>query len=107
NSINNLGQEIHDFFTIDLYILLTQFSSFFIQWLILGYWTLKVKLLFFAWDVAQQLIADLNISVYVNFAWSHLESRTLSMLTFFRVPEAVNILISAGITKYIMRFIGV
>lgn len=106
NAIVSVGQEISDFFTTGLYETLTQWTAWFIKWSVVAMFKAKLAALEFSWDVAQELLTSLNISAYLNNAWSSLESRTLSMLVFFRVPEAVNIVLGAGVTKFVMRFIG-
>lgn len=106
NAIVALSQDINDFFSVGIYHLLTQFTAWFIRWYMVGMWTAKLALLTFSWDVAQELISSLNLSVMLQTAWSSLESRTLSMLVFFRVPEAVNIILSAAVTKFVFRFLG-
>lgn len=59
----------------------------------------------FAFDVARQIMVDLNINGYLQNAWSGLDSEYLSYATLLQIPAAVNILVSASITRYVLRFI--
>ncbi len=106
DAIVNLGQQVSDFFTVGIYNLLAKFTAWFIKWYMVAWFKAKLAALAFSWSVAQELMTSLDISAYLDSAWGALESRTLSMLVFFRVPEAVNIIISASVTKFVFRFLG-
>jgi len=106
NAVTGVGQQISDFINVGIYTLLTKFAAQLIKWYVAAMWKAKLAALVFSWGTAQELLSSLNVSSYLNTAWSSLESRTLSMLVFFRVPEAVNIIISAAATKFVFRFFG-
>jgi hypothetical protein len=59
----------------------------------------------FAWDVAKQILQDLNFSAYLASAWGALPGNVAGLLTICRVPEVLTILASAVVTKYVLRFI--
>jgi len=59
----------------------------------------------FAWGIAKQIMTDLSISERLNAAFEVLPSDLLSTIFFFRVPEALNLIISAFITRFVLRFI--
>lgn len=106
NAINNSAQDVYNFFHGGLYELLTKWTAWFIRWFVVGMFKAKIAALTFAYDVAQELITSMNLSAYLNNAYASLESRTLAALTFFRIPEAINIIISASVTKFVFRFLG-
>jgi len=106
NAINDASDQIHKFLSDEVYQFLTKFVAWFVKWSVVAMWKIKLAVLKFAWDVAQEIITSLNISQYINAAWSSLNSQVLSMFVFFRVPEAVNIILSASVTKFVLRFIG-
>jgi Protein of unknown function (DUF2523) len=106
NSINQLAQTVSNFFTTDLYTLLSNFTAWAVQWAVVAMWKTKLALLQFSWTVAQQIIVNLNLSVYLNNAWASLNSQVLAMLVFFRIPDAVSMILSASVTKFVFRFLG-
>lgn len=106
NAINATTQDLSDFIHTGFYQKLTEFTAWFIRWWVVGMFKAKIAALTFAYDVAQELLTQLNISSYLNAAYANLESRTLAMLTFFRIPEAINIILSAATTKFVFRFLG-
>lgn len=59
----------------------------------------------FAWEVAEQIIQDLGVTDALNSAWSTIPGDTVSVLTFFQIPQMVSILVTAFITAYVMKFI--
>lgn len=106
NSVVQVGQQVADFIAFGAYDLLTKFTAWFIKWYMVAWWHAKLAALTFSWSVAQELITSLHLSEYLNAAWGSLESRTLSLLVFFKVPDAVNIILSAAVTKFVFRFLG-
>ena len=81
------------------YEIFVEISTWFVIWQIEA----KIFFLKFAWDVAQNLLANIGISSMIESSWSAIDSTTMSYITFFRLPEAFNILIQAGITKFTLR----
>jgi len=59
----------------------------------------------FAWDIAKQLINDLGVTDALNSAWSTIPGDTVSVLAFFQIPDVVNILLTAFVTSYTLKFI--
>jgi len=106
NLITDLTQSIKDFFYTDIYSFFTEFISYFFEWAIVNYFKFKLFMLVFLWDIADNILLHIQLGAYLNNVWYSLESRTLSLLTFMRIPEAINIIISAAATKFLMRFIG-
>ncbi|MFZ2404289.1 MAG: DUF2523 family protein [Methylobacter sp.] len=59
----------------------------------------------FAWDVAKNIIQDIGLSTILNNAWNSLDSTILGYATALRIPDSVNLIISAFFTKFVLRFI--
>ena len=70
-------------------------------------WVTKAKIYFvgFAWDVAQEVLNQLNISATINQYWGSIDSKVMGALTFFRIPDALNIILNAHLTRYVMGVI--
>lgn len=83
----------------------TELSAYFIKQSVLAYLKFLYFVIPFAWGIAQSILNDLNISTYLNAAWSEFPPHVLGYLTFFNIPEALNIVISAHVTKFVLRFI--
>lgn len=70
-------------------------------------WSIKAKVFFLSvsWEVAKTLLSNFGISTLLNNAWSSFDSELVSYLTLLKVPEGLNIIIQAYITKFSMRLI--
>ena len=93
-------QAISDFFTSGLFeffdALFVELSTWFVVW------AMKAKIMFMklSWGVAENLIANLSISSMIESSWSSMDSGVLGYVTFFRIPEAINILIQAVVARF-------
>lgn len=67
-------------------------------------WVTKAKIAFvgYSWQVAQEVLNQLNISGTINQYWGSIDSQVMGVATFFRVPEALNIIANAYLTRYVM-----
>lgn len=74
-------------------------------WLIVFYLEYKLWALEFAWAIASVLLDGLDISSKLDLAWGAIDSTMLNVLTFFKVPEGLNVIISAFTTRFVMDLI--
>lgn len=67
-------------------------------------WVTKAKIYFvgFSWSVAQEVLNQLNISATINQYWGAIDSGVMGAVTFLRIPEALNIILNAQLTRYVM-----
>lgn len=114
---NNLFQPLVDFFTAfqqhiidwfykDIYPWVTKTIAEWIKASLISSIQFKIMALSFCWDIAKDLLDSLHVSQHINSAWSMLDSRIMQLLTFFRIPEGINLLISALTTRFVYRFLG-
>lgn len=71
-------------------------------WIIISYLELKLYMLELAYDLAAQIISAVGLSEAIQSAWSSLPPATASTLTYLRVPEAINMIMSAYVTRFIL-----
>lgn len=93
-----LGDDIYDF--------VTKIFAWAIEWYVVFLLQGKIFLAKFAWDIAKNIMANIGLSQAINIAWGYLDSQIIGYLTFFRLPEAINILFQALVTKFVLRIIG-
>jgi len=101
----DLIKSVSDWFNDGVYGFFTEAIAYVFQTLILLWFKLQLEGIKFAYQVASLVLDGLNISQTLNAAWSSLPSDVASAARFFRVPEAFNLLISAGATRLVMSFI--
>ena len=78
--------------------LLVKLSAWYVIWVTKA----KISFIEFSWTVAQEIINQLNISGTINQYWSTIDSGVMGGLTYFRIPEAFNMLLNAHLTRYVM-----
>ena len=105
NSIYNFFGYIFTFLSSGIYSFAVWGFSKFIESMVIGYLEFMLWAMPFAWSTAKQILIDLNLSSVVNAAWGQLDSNVLAYATVFRVPEALNLIVSGFFTKFVMRFI--
>lgn len=91
-------QGIYDFF----HAAATQITYYVTLWII----NAKIFFATVAWEVAQSLLANFNVSQLVNSAWSSLDSQAAGYINFFGLPEAFNIIGQAYVTGFVIRIVA-
>ncbi|WP_221801869.1 DUF2523 family protein [Oceanobacter mangrovi] len=71
-------------------------------WIFLWYLELKISMISMAASIADVLVASLSITENIKSAISGLDSRTAAMLYYLRIPDALSMLFSAYITRFIL-----
>lgn len=91
---------------------LTHFPEFyesFIQYLMkwftyLTFWLFE-QAMYTAFTITQEFLASFNYKENVQSAWNSLPDTPRSILAYLRLPECLNIIISAIGTKFTLKFI--
>lgn len=97
---------ILDFFKSGIYDFFKEWFATFVIWSTVAMIKAKLVAISFAWDVAKEVLTQLGISAYLAAAWAQLDSGVLNALTFFRIPDAVDIILSARVTRFVLNFMG-
>lgn len=66
----------------------------------------KIAALGFAWDVAKIVLQNIGLSQYISNAWTSFSPQMLGYLSFFKVPEALNIVVQAYVTRIVLSITG-
>lgn len=89
-----------------------QFTFFedFVGYLVVQFTIAKIHFMLwsvqFSWGIAQSVLDQLTISVQIESIWAATDSVVLSWLSFFKIPQALNMILTAGTTKFVMRMVG-
>lgn len=75
-------------------------------WYVVAVVKAKIYMVGFAWDVAKIVLENIGLSQFVNSAWGALSPKLIGYLTFFKVPDALNIVIQAYATRFVLNVIG-
>lgn len=74
------------------------------KWLVF-YLQMQLEAARFAWGVAKAMLTDLQVLDHVNVAFSALPTDLQDSLRFFHVHDFINTTVTAGMTRFVMRFI--
>lgn len=77
----------------------------FVHWLLIAYLKGKLWALQFSYAIASALIQGLGISAMLESAWDNVDSQMLAVFTYLRIPEGLNMLVSALMTRFVMDMI--
>ncbi len=97
--------QILDFINTGIYKLLTEFVAYLISKISIFVLTSTLKMMVFSWDVAKQIMVDLQISSILASIYSHFNSKILELLFWLKVPDFINNVLTAYITRFVMRFV--
>lgn len=75
-------------------------------WYVVGVVKAKIYMIGFAWDVAKIVLQNIGLSQFINATWGNLSPQLIGYLTFFKVPDALNVLIQAYVTRFVLNIIG-
>lgn len=96
---------IANWFNNGIYSWYEEAIAYFVSNMVILWFKLQLEALRFAWSIAQTVISNLGISTAISNAWAALPADISNTANFFKVPQAFNILISAGVTRLVMSFI--
>lgn len=82
--------------------LLDGYMERFVHWLLIAYLKGKLWALQFSYTIASALLDGLGISALLEDAWQGIDSQMLAVFTYLRIPEGLNMLISALTTRFVM-----
>lgn len=106
NDIFSFLNDFKAFIHTGLYDFFVQWFAQFVIWSTVATLKFKIMMLTFSFDVASSILDQLNISALLDAAFSSLDSDVLNFITFLRIPEAIHIILSAKIMRYVMSFVG-
>lgn len=98
-------QSISDFFTQGIYDFFKDALAVLMVKAMVLWFKMQLAGLEFAWGIGSSIIQNLNLSSHINSAFSGLPAQAMSAVSFFRFPEAVNMLLTAGATRFVLNFI--
>lgn len=85
--------------------LLTQFFSWAIQKFTVFWISMQVEAIKFGWGVAKDILSDLQVSQRIMEYLGMLPAPVREAISFFRGPECIANLLTAHVTRFVMRFI--
>ncbi|MEQ5835472.1 DUF2523 family protein [Marinobacter sp. NFXS9] len=75
-------------------------------WFVIAATKAKIAFIGYSWAVAQEILNQLNLSNTIESYWQRLDGTFLGVVTYLKIPEALNMIINARLTRYVMEVIG-
>lgn len=98
-------QAIYEFVSNGIYQFFVDAIAYFLKYLVIFWINMKTQGLLFAWNIAESTINALNVGQQIQPVWNSLSSDVRSNASFFRVPESLNILLTAFMTRFVMSML--
>lgn len=98
-------QSLSDWIQVGIYEFFEAAAKYGITTLLI--WWIKAQIwgITFAWEIGQSILGAFNVSAQIATAFSVLSAEASAGINFFRVPEAINILLSAGATRFVLNMV--
>ncbi|QMV61223.1 DUF2523 family protein [Pseudomonas berkeleyensis] len=98
-------QWVWDFLTTGIYELIKDFLVLLTKAAIYSWVSLQVMALEVAYEAAQGIMSDIGVAEAVRQRWAGLPAEVASALSFFGIPQALNIIFSALSTRFVLKFV--
>jgi hypothetical protein len=98
-------QFIWDFFTNGIYDLIKEAMVVLTKAAIYSFIQMQIFALQIAYEAAQDIVSNIGVSQQIKQMYSGMPGEVLSALSFFGIPQALNILFSALSTRFVLRFV--
>jgi hypothetical protein len=76
-----------------------------VLWLIIAYFKIKLSMLSFAYDISSAIIASIGLQNALQASWSSIDSEIVAVLNYCRVPDALNLILSAFVTRFVLNIL--
>lgn len=106
NAITEFRQDVENIRSTGIYEFFTKVFAEYIKWAVVGWYKFKLQSIVFAYDVASEILTSYNLKEVVEQAFSSLDGRLVKIISFLRIPEAINMILSAYTTRLVLNFMG-
>lgn len=98
-------QAIADWFTTGIYQFVVDATGWLFSTAILLWIKIQTDGIEFAWSVAKSILNNLGVQSYLSSFWGMLPEKVAQGLYFFKIPESINLLLTAFVTRFVMSWI--
>jgi len=98
--------ELSDFFTKSVPSMIQRALAYFIEWAVYLKFYLWLGTIKFAYGIAQNIANDLMVFQYLSTAVASLPPDLQFTLNSWNVPNCINLVVNAYITRFVLDFMG-
>lgn len=100
----DIANEINSFLNNDVYTFAEQFLHKAAAQYIIISMEAKIYFLKFSYGVAQELMSQLSFDDIIQEVWALVPNQYLGFFTYMKIPETLNLVISALMTRFVLDF---
>lgn len=98
-------EDVYTAVAIDAPNAIHRFVAFSIEWFAVAWIYAKIESIQFAWQVAKVILEDLAFGSTLNSLISGLPGDMKAFISLIRIPECIELLASAHITRFVMSLL--
>jgi hypothetical protein len=106
NSIVDMHNTVEWLRSSWIYQFVTSAFSEFIKWSFLESLKFKLWVMTFSFDIAANMLNSFHFSDKLSSAFGALPASIVNFLSVLKIPESLNIVSTAYLTRFVMRFLG-
>lgn len=99
-------QQVLNWFTTDQYSFWEEWVAYILIQLTIWKIEFMAWSVQFSWGVAKAVLDQLQISQQLNDMWAATDSYVLGWLTYLKIPDGINMLLSSFVTRLVLRMMG-
>ena len=96
---------LYEYFINGTYTFIQEVVAGVMIWGLTLWFKFKVVAVGFMWGVAGAMIDQLGLSALIEQYWGQLDSSLVGFCTRYKIPEALNLIINARVTKFIWSMV--
>ena len=94
---------IYNFLFSGIFELISWLLVILTSFLMIIFYKISILMMSATWDIVSIILTELDVSGMISAAWGQLDSTFMPYLSFFKIPEAFNNILSAFATRLAMR----
>lgn len=98
-------QGIYNFLIDGSYTFVQEIFASLMIWVVTWMFKAKIAAMAFMWGVGSAMIDQLNITAVINTYWNDIDSSLMGFMSRYNIPEAMNLVINASITRFIWNML--
>lgn len=106
NSIVDGINYLLDWLQNGIYVFFEDWFKEAVAWFVIAQIKFKIWAVQFSWEVAKTIMLNLNIGGLLQSGFNQVDPVLLGYLNYFRVPESINLIVQALLTRLTLAVMG-
>lgn len=102
DQIAQFFNDVIQFYQVGIPDMLTQFLAYLGKLAFYSMLTFKLYMTQIAYEIAQQVLSDFNVTALIESGFNSLDSKTMAITNYFRIPDFIKNVIGAYATRFVL-----